>query len=227
MFVGAHPDDETFMLGSTLAKYANEGHEIKIVCATKGEAGQWSDVIPIPGQLAEIRAIEHRKGLDVLGVKELQYLEYKDGTLANKDIPELIEKIKQAAKEFQPDILITPDLNGISGHIDHITMAVAATYAYQQMPEIKKLYYFVLPQDEPNLEKRNYWGREMKEISTFVDVGEWIEKKIEAAEKHATQKRDTEYLIPFWKEEMKDHFVLAGSRVETSLPEKDLWQGII
>ena len=35
----AHPDDESFGLGGTLAYYANKGYDTYYVCATRGEAG--------------------------------------------------------------------------------------------------------------------------------------------------------------------------------------------
>ncbi len=38
--VFAHPDDETFICGGTLAKYASEGVEIALVSATRGEMGR-------------------------------------------------------------------------------------------------------------------------------------------------------------------------------------------
>ena len=35
----AHPDDESFGMGGTLALYAAEGTEVHLACATRGEAG--------------------------------------------------------------------------------------------------------------------------------------------------------------------------------------------
>ena len=35
----AHPDDESFAMGGTLAKYAAQGVQVTLVCATRGEAG--------------------------------------------------------------------------------------------------------------------------------------------------------------------------------------------
>ncbi|MBM4464793.1 MAG: PIG-L family deacetylase, partial [Chloroflexi bacterium] len=37
--VFAHPDDESFAVGGTLARYAAEGVEVSLLCATRGEAG--------------------------------------------------------------------------------------------------------------------------------------------------------------------------------------------
>lgn len=35
----AHPDDESFGMGGTLARYAAEGARVTLICATRGEAG--------------------------------------------------------------------------------------------------------------------------------------------------------------------------------------------
>ena len=40
MAIFAHPDDEAFGTGGTLAKYAAEGVEVHLVTATLGEAGR-------------------------------------------------------------------------------------------------------------------------------------------------------------------------------------------
>ena len=36
----AHPDDETFGTGGTLAHYARQGAKVYLVCATRGEVGE-------------------------------------------------------------------------------------------------------------------------------------------------------------------------------------------
>lgn len=36
----AHPDDESFFCAGTLAKYAALGHEVYLICATRGEQGR-------------------------------------------------------------------------------------------------------------------------------------------------------------------------------------------
>lgn len=35
----AHPDDESFGMGGTLAYYANLGYGVYLACATRGEVG--------------------------------------------------------------------------------------------------------------------------------------------------------------------------------------------
>ena len=74
----AHPDDESFPIGGTLARYSAEGTRIVLVSATRGEAG-------IPGLAAErvgqIRERELLAASQILGLTEVRFLGYMDGEL--------------------------------------------------------------------------------------------------------------------------------------------------
>ena len=77
----AHPDDESVSTGVTLAKYADEGHRVVVVTATDGSAGEihnYENPEELFPKLAEIRKEELEKSLDALGVKEFEWLGYKD-----------------------------------------------------------------------------------------------------------------------------------------------------
>ena len=57
--VFAHPDDETFAIGGTLARYAGEGVRCSLYCATDGDAGR-SSGIPVSSR-AELGALRRRE----------------------------------------------------------------------------------------------------------------------------------------------------------------------
>ena len=69
MAVLAHPDDESMALGGTLAKYAAEGVEVTVVCATRGDAGRYGAErgSVAPDELARIRSRELRRATRVPG----------------------------------------------------------------------------------------------------------------------------------------------------------------
>lgn len=231
LLVTAHPDDESFGPGATLAKYAAEGVEVHLLCATRGESGQWSDVKSRGRKLEEIREKEHRRASKILGVKSHEYMGYIDGYLSNILIDELIEKIRRKVNEFKPDILLTFDLLGISGHLDHIAVAIATTKVFDEERGVKKLYYFTVNQKRVEESKQRFnrriWGRPDGEITTRIDVKRYLPIKLKAALCHQTQLRDIERLQELWKKYGKtEYFILAGSRVKTKLPEADLFVGI-
>lgn len=79
--VFAHPDDESMGMGATLAKYAAEGVETHLVCASRGERGWGGPAEQDPGLegLGRIRTQELENAVALLGMKSLSFLGYVDG----------------------------------------------------------------------------------------------------------------------------------------------------
>jgi LmbE family N-acetylglucosaminyl deacetylase len=128
--VFAHPDDEVFCAGGSIAKYSAEGYEIKVVSATKGDAGQIRDAkIATRRTLGSVRAGELQQSCLHLGVQEAVCLEYGDGTLKDVDMETLVADVVKIIREFQPDVVITFGPDGAYGHPDHIAIGKATTIA--------------------------------------------------------------------------------------------------
>jgi LmbE family N-acetylglucosaminyl deacetylase len=128
----AHPDDEIFCIGGTLAKYIAGGAEAMVVSFTRGEAGQIRDAAAATRRtLGARRACELELACQTLGVQHIRCLDYGDGKL--KDIPqsELTCQAVGLIREFQPDIVFTFDETGAYGHPDHIAICHATTTACQ------------------------------------------------------------------------------------------------
>jgi len=172
--VFAHPDDESFGIGGTLARYAAEGVKVCLICATGGEEGEIYD--PSLGtreQIAEIRERELRCACRVLGISELHLLGYRDsgmeGTPANQDPRSLVQadphevvgRIVRLIRQIRPQVMVTFEEGGGYGHPDHKAIhrhAKAAFYAAgdpDQYPEHlaeglepyapQRLYYTAFP----------------------------------------------------------------------------------
>lgn len=227
--VFAHPDDESFGPGATLAKYAREGVEIHILCATRGESGNGT---------GEIKTGELLEAAGVLGVKEVEFLDFKDGELSNNQYHALAEKILNKIKLFKPHVVITFDLSGCSGHLDHIAVALTTTYAFTRQKIAKKLYYvcglfFGLPAKTASLFRRKYFiyippGRASQEITTVIDVSGYWEKKVEAMQKHKSQIKDLKNLLKMYKLlPREERFILLDEKgAGQKLEENDLFEGI-
>jgi len=82
----AHPDDETFGMGGTLAKYANEDTDVYLICATHGEVGEM-DAEFLEGfeSPAQRREYELRCAAKNLGIKEVIFLKYRDSGMAGSE----------------------------------------------------------------------------------------------------------------------------------------------
>jgi LmbE family N-acetylglucosaminyl deacetylase len=157
----AHPDDESFGPGGTLAKYAAEGVAVHLVCATRGEAGE-SDT-PDLGECADLacqREQELRCATSILGLTELHLFDYRDSgmagaaanrhprALAQADPDALTNEIADLMLSLRPHVVVTFDPFGGYGHPDHIAMHRATVAAFEQLPEGKrpqKLYYTTFP----------------------------------------------------------------------------------
>lgn len=175
MAVFAHPDDETFGIGGTMARYGAEPDaRVILVCATRGEAGEINDPsLATPERLGEVREAELGRACETLGVDELCFLGYRDSGMAGTpenldpramamaDHEEAVGRIVAHIRRERPDVVVTHDETGGYGHPDHIAVhyhtkaAFAAAADPAQYPEqlgaglqahqVKKLYYTAIP----------------------------------------------------------------------------------
>lgn len=139
----AHPDDESFGLGGTLALYAQRGYETYYVCATRGEAGS-ADPEFLKGfkDTAEMRADELRRAAKELGLKEVVFLGYRDSGMPgmeanshpnaqiNHPVEEVAGRIVKHIRAIKPDVVITFDPIGGYKHPDHIHVHKATVMAF-------------------------------------------------------------------------------------------------
>ncbi|HTY81279.1 MAG TPA: PIG-L family deacetylase [Dehalococcoidales bacterium] len=166
IFFGAHPDDESFGVGATLAQYAAKGVKTYYVCSTGGEEGT---VAPhfLEGfrSIKELREHELKCAVEALGLAGLYYLGYRDsgmyGAASNQHpeslfkapVDEVAGKMVTIIRELKPDVVITHDAGGGYGHPDHVATHEGAKKAFfaandpTQYPEAGapfqpgKLYY--------------------------------------------------------------------------------------
>ncbi len=168
--VFAHPDDESFGIGGTLARYAAEGGRVVLACATLGEAGEIKD--PSLGaveQLAEIRERELRCACDVLGVSELHLLGYRDSGMAGSpdnddprslvqaDPVEVVGKIVRVVRQVRPQVVVTFEEGGGYGHPDHIAIHHHTVAAFQAAGDPRQYPEHLVMGLEPHLPQRLYF----------------------------------------------------------------------
>jgi LmbE family N-acetylglucosaminyl deacetylase len=151
-----HPDDETLGLGSTLARYAAEGVQTYLVCATRGERGWFDSEGPDPGfeGVARIRETELQCAAGHLGLREVCFLDYIDGDVDQAQPAQIIAQVAMHIRRIRPQVVVTFSPDGAYGHPDHIALSqftsaalvVAADSGIQdgELPHrVSKLYYMV------------------------------------------------------------------------------------
>lgn len=180
----AHPDDESFAAGGTLAKYAQRGVQVSLLCATRGEAG-----IPglTPKEAGRIREQELRAAAEQLGI-EVIFLGYRDGELTKADPSRLLRAVKNKILRINPQVIITFGPDGVSGHPDHVTISQAVTQAYDQSYR-KGLLLYVKPSEATSLGCGVNSSTNQDDMSTLtVDITDYKLSKIRAIQCHRSQK---------------------------------------
>ena len=140
----AHPDDEGFGPGGTLALLAAAGSAVTLVCATNGDVGEISDpALATPETLGQVRQQELRAAMAVTGVPDVRFLGYRDSGMQGTDdnnnpsslyqasAGEVVGALVDIMREVRPNVVITHDPSGGYGHPDHITVHHRVTQAFQ------------------------------------------------------------------------------------------------
>jgi len=142
----AHPDDESFGMGGTLARYARQGAEVHVCIMTDGAAGENGKATP-EGEappLASVRRSELECACQVLGV-QLHRLDYRDSgmegapdnlhadSLYQADLDEVARRLAHIMCKIRPQVVITHDANGGYFHPDHIKVHQAVRRAWDHL----------------------------------------------------------------------------------------------
>jgi LmbE family N-acetylglucosaminyl deacetylase len=161
MAVHAHPDDEVFSTGGTLAKNAAAGHRVVVVYCTRGEVGEihHSELDPDAARanLGALREQEARAACELLGVTDVYFLGYRDSGMvdtpdnenpaafANASLEEASSRLLAIIRETRPQVLITYNERGGYGHPDHVMAHKLTTEVFKRAESTsyapKKLYY--------------------------------------------------------------------------------------
>ena len=154
----AHPDDEVFCAGGTLAHYASTGAEVLVVSATRGQAGQIRDPRAATRRtLGAVRSRELEEACRQLGVRQAYCLDYQDGTLHDIAPERLTSDVAAILRDFAPDAVFTFGPDGGYGHPDHIAISAAASRAWAgnaRPPRQARLYYSHFPRRNLLLSER-------------------------------------------------------------------------
>ncbi len=204
----AHPDDESLACGGTLARLADLGARVILMCASRGERGSISDPALLDGgDLPTVRTRELHEAAAVLGVADLIVLNHPDGDLRWNHVPEFHADIVRAIETRAPDIVITFDEDGLYWHLDHIGVHERTSTAVQSFGgAAPALYYVTMPHGVMRDVVENavangripagsrVWnivpeafGLAAEPPTLSIDVRGWVPKKLAALRCHKTQ----------------------------------------
>ncbi len=208
----AHPDDEAFGPSGTIAKFSKT-HDIYLICATGGEVGK-NSLPQTEKALSQVRKQELLASSKILGVKKVYFLGFEDGMLSNNLYHKLASKIERKLKELKPEIVITFEPRGVSGHIDHITVSFVTTFVVKKLNFVKKLLYYCITDTERTKYKRDYFiyfpdGYKHNEIDWKNDISSVWDTKVKAMKAHKSQKHDCDVILKVLEKlPRKENFLL-------------------
>jgi len=185
LFIGSHPDDIEIGCGGTVAKLISEGQHCVFVIATNGDQG--SNKVS-KDELSKIRKSEAIDAAKTLGVFDIEFLDLSDG-LCHFEFKDKI-KLIQIIRKYKPFTVFTHSRS--DQHPDHKIIHRLS------LDSIKSASgpWFKEADGEPHLVE-NILGYEVwnpiNEYQTAVDITPYIDKKLDALDKHQSQVQDYPY----------------------------------
>jgi len=159
--IGAHPDDIEIACGATLARLRDGGYSVWGLIMTRGERG---------GDPNE-RPAEALSSADFLGLDHVKVLDFPDTRLEEHSL-EILDAIETAVREFKPDLVLTHSAHDL--HQDHRAVHEATLRAARNLGTI-------LCYESPSVTQEFV-------PTFFVDIGDYIEVKIESIREHWDQR---------------------------------------
>lgn len=202
----AHPDDEAFLISGSFIKWVNDGADLHLFCATRGENGQ------NPDNVADLGSVRHKEWLEagkLLGAVSQTQLTYPDGGISNSLFHEIatavITLIEDTVRDYDEPLaidLITYENCGITGHLDHIAMSFITTYVYTQLRptlnNLRLLYGCACEAISPKTDTSFVLmprGHDHSEIDLTENVTEVLDRKKQVMRAHVSQRSDAEAII--------------------------------
>ena len=136
--------------------------------------------------------------------------------LSNSIYHKLAEKIEEKLKIIKPQILITTEPQGVSGHIDHITVSMVTSYVFNRLPFVKTVMYYCI--DEKAAEKMsNYFiyfppGYKRSQVDKIVDIRKYWTLKRKAMLAHKSQIKDAHTVLGRMKYLPKEEYFLIRKK---------------
>ena len=210
-----------------------------------------------PAEVIATRRRELEASCAILGVDHLELLGYGDsgmmgwpsndapGAFWTTPVDEAAARLSALIERYRPDVVVTYDENGFYGHPDHIQAHRITMAAVDATGVASKVYWTTAPRslfdklsalmrelgadwdddpDEPPI------GVPDDEVTTLVDVHQFIHQKFSALAAHASQSENIIFLEmgeAKFDEVMGDEaFLRVRDTTGAALPEDDVFQGL-
>lgn len=187
LVIAAHPDDEVYGMGGTIAKLADEGNEVHVLIVTDGSTTQYKNNVKL-NEIIIKKKQEVKCANEVLGVAKVHFGELPDMKLDQVAHVEINGVIENVVRKIRPDIVYTHFYGDVN--LDHQNVYKSTLVAVRPVPgqSVKELYCYRVPSSTE-------WSPQMADSSifmpnVFVDISNYSPKKYEAIKLYETEIRD-------------------------------------
>jgi LmbE family N-acetylglucosaminyl deacetylase len=205
LVVAAHPDDIEFGLAGAVARWTDEGHTVVYCLITDGSAGSNDPAVDLRA-LAETRRREQVEAAALVGVHDVRFLGYADGSL--QPSLELRRELTRLIRELKPYRVVCQDPTTVFfgssyiKHPDHRAAGEAAIYAVFPSAETRPIFPELLAEGfEPHKVSELYLDLSLQP-DTYVDITGTMDRKIASLLCHRSQvNEEVEKWIREWAAE--------------------------
>jgi len=206
-----HPDDEVTVAGTVMGLKA-AGHEVTLVCLTRGEKGNAAQ-IPSEEELARLRTAEMQRSAELLGVNQLIQLDYADGGISALGMDSLKSVVYALIQKNKPNVLLSYDSKvGLYGHSDHQLTGKAVEevfLGYRGTTDFAPKQLFQVTLSKKQIEvalklsagfQKNYPKDPEKGLPTpdfSIGTQAYFSRTLKVMQAHQTQKKVLQDLMPY------------------------------
>ncbi len=203
----AHPDDEAMGPAGTLAKLAKT-NEVHLICATDGDHQEM--------HLKNVRNTELEASAKILGIRQVFFLEFADGSLSNGNYHQLADKIRLTLDGIRPETAIVFHPLGVSGHLDHVAVTSVVNFLFPKLDYLQKIMYFSM-RDVERAKIGDYFvhmpeGLSRSQADLVENISEVWEQKKSAISCHKSQANDVNMILSILSDLPKEEYFLLKTK---------------
>jgi len=185
--VATHPDDEIIGVGGTLARHAAQGDDVHVSILSEAEPARYDEITPeVEAKMAERRDCT-RNACAALGVDSVTFHGFPDNAFDDVPLLDIVKAVEDEIRAHDPDVIYTHHYGDLN--LSHELTCRAVVTAARPLPESNVssiLAYETLSTSEwsvPHVVNAF-------QPTTFMDVSEHLDRKLDALTEHSTELRE-------------------------------------
>jgi LmbE family N-acetylglucosaminyl deacetylase len=186
LVIAAHPDDEVLGCGGTIARLAQEGHDVYIAILGEGATSRYAKRDDADQEIVKDLQTQSRAVAQLLGAKDLFMSGLPDNRFDTVPLLDIIKIIEDTIAKVKPDVVYTQ--HGGDLNVDHSTVFRATLTATRPVADccVRELYAF-------EVASASEWAFQQFappfEPNVFMDVSSTLELKLKAMQVYEQEVR--------------------------------------